>query len=659
MRDLVVYTLMFSAMLQLLMAAYAWGRRHEPAAKPLIMMFVLGSIWAFAYGMDMASSHLQTKIFWTKIFWTAAGFGPLVFLWIVLDHLESSHLLTRWRLALLFLPSLSIITLAWSMPHHDLLLYDFSVERSASLDILQFKHGALYFPLLLILQGISIISYYLLIRSLSTVNQIKRRQSITILFALLVPFLVNIPTILNVNLIEGFDFTPHALVFSSALFAYAIFRYHWLDILPLARTTLVEIIPVGVIVVDAKARIVDINPYAQTVLNLSSGAIIGKNVRAALGTLLSNALVEDEVDQGKKELRVENLNGKTEYFDIEIVPLKDRSGKINGRLFHFTNITGHKENELRLLQLAQTVEQSPASVIITDLEGSIVYVNPQFTKLTGYAFNEAIGKKTNIVQSGQTPDAVYRDLWQTIKSGRNWHGEFLNRKKNGELYWELAVIAPVIDSEGNIANFIAVKEDITQRKQAESALQEANKHLQEQLVEIESLHAQLHEQAMRDHLTGLYNRRYMNDVLERETHRAIRHQHPLSMLMIEIDFFKRFNDSFGHAAGDATLEQVAELIRANTRADDVACRFGGDEFTLIMPETTLESAWQCAERLRESAAHLQLVHKEKPLGGLTLSIGVAVFPKHGKTAASVLQAADEAMYQAKQKGKNRVIVAQE
>ena len=129
--------------------------------------------------------------------------------------------------------------------------------------------------------------------------------------------------------------------------------------------------------------------------------------------------------------------------------------------------------------------------------------------------------------------------------------------------------------------------------------------------------------------------------------------------MIEIDSFKRFNDNFGHEAGDVTLQQVAQLIRANTRTDDIACRFGGDEFTLIMPETTLESAWQCAERLRESAAILPLHYDGKLLGNLTLSIGVAVFPKHGETGALALRAADEAMYKAKQAGKNLVVVAKD
>jgi len=528
MRDVVVYTLMFSAMLQLLMAAYAWGRRNEPAAKPLIMVFVLGAVWAFGYGMDMASSDLQTKIRWTQIYWTAASFGPLVFLLIVFEHLELTHLLTRWRLAILLVPPLLVIALMWTVTHHNLLMYDFTVEHVDSLDILQKKSGLLFNPIFLVLQGISLVSYYFLIRSLPAASQIKRRHSITILCALLIPFLVNIPTILDINPIKGFDFTPHALVISSGLFAFAIFGYGWLDIIPLARTTLVESIPTGVIVIDAKNRIVDINPSAKQFLQIDD-SIVGQESQKALARF--DPILHSQSDERfNKDIKVDLPTGKTRYIDLHIIPLKNREGQFNGSI-----LTLH---------------------------------------------------------------------------------------------------------------------DVTQRRQA-------NERLQAQLAEIESLHAQLHEQAIHDALTGLFNRGYLNDTLERETHRSQRHQHPLSLLMIEVDSFKRFNDDFGHEAGDVTLQQVAELIRANTRADDIACRFGGDEFTLIMPETTLESAVQCAERLRESAAVLPLQYNGKPLGNLTLSVGVAVFPRHGETGALALRAADEAMYKAKQAGKNRVVVAKD
>ncbi len=131
-------------------------------------------------------------------------------------------------------------------------------------------------------------------------------------------------------------------------------------------------------------------------------------------------------------------------------------------------------NELRKLSMA--VEQSPATVVITDTHGKIEYVNPKFIRLTGYTPEEAIGQNPRVLKSGETPPAVYEELWETILSGKEWHGEFHNKKKNGELYWESALIAPVKDDSGKIKHFIAVKEDITERKRAEQELKEAKMH---------------------------------------------------------------------------------------------------------------------------------------------------------------------------------------
>ena len=534
MRDTVVYTLMFSALLQLLMAVYAWSRRNEPAAKPLTLVFVLGFVWASAYGMDMASSNLQAKIVWMQIATTFVSFGPLAFLLIVLEHLEIRRRLTGRFLAILLIVPLILIALVWTGPYHHLFRYDFTVVRVGSLDILQWKNGILFMPIMLALQGLSIITYYLLVRSLSGASWIRRQQTITILFAMFILFVVNGSTILNISPIKGFDFTPHALVISGGLFAFAIFRYRWLDILPLARTMLVEVIPVSVVVLDAKNRIVDINPAAQQLLQVTASTV-GQETQVAFARFDTIFRAKMDMEMFKKEIKVEMPRGQPEHFEVQMMPLKDQAGQFKGRIIMF--------------------------------------------------------------------------------------------------------------------------HDITEHKQAEAAVQYANERLQAQLAEIESLHAQLREQAIRDSLTGLFNRRYLDEALEREAHRAERHQHPLSLLMIEVDSFKKFNDTFGHETGDVILRKVAELIQANTRAGDIACRYGGDEFTLILPETMLEAAKQCAERLREDAMHLHLLYSGKALGDLTLSIGMAVFPKHGVTGALALQAADEAMYRAKQAGKNRVVVA--
>ncbi len=167
----------------------------------------------------------------------------------------------------------------------------------------------------------------------------------------------------------------------------------------------------------------------------------------------------------------------------------------------------------------------------------------------------------------------------------------------------------------------------------------------------------LRQQSVRDPLTGLFNRRYMEETLELELRRAVRSSRPLGILMIDVDHFKRFNDSFGHDAGDTILREISTMLKAGIRSCDVACRFGGEEFAVILPEASLEVSRQRAEQLREKAAHLNARHRFESLGNVTISIGVASFPEHGNTSELLLEAADGALYRAKREGRNRVNVA--
>jgi diguanylate cyclase (GGDEF)-like protein/PAS domain S-box-containing protein len=168
----------------------------------------------------------------------------------------------------------------------------------------------------------------------------------------------------------------------------------------------------------------------------------------------------------------------------------------------------------------------------------------------------------------------------------------------------------------------------------------------------------LHSQSVRDPLTGLFNRRYMEESLEREIYRAKRGHHPLGIIMLDLDNFKQFNDNFGHEAGDLFLREVGNFLQRHIRRQDIACRYGGEEFMLILPEASLEVTHQRAENLRERFNHLQIDYHGQVLSSLTLSIGVAALPEHGSTSEAVLRAADLALYQAKAGGRNSVSIAQ-
>jgi diguanylate cyclase (GGDEF)-like protein/PAS domain S-box-containing protein len=173
-----------------------------------------------------------------------------------------------------------------------------------------------------------------------------------------------------------------------------------------------------------------------------------------------------------------------------------------------------------------------------------------------------------------------------------------------------------------------------------------------------NLRETLHSQAIRDVLTGLFNRRYMEETLNREIHRAERKATSLGIIMLDIDHFKQFNDAFGHAAGDALLRELGSFLKARIRGGDIACRYGGEEFMLILPETSLDDTRQRAEQLREEFKHLNVQYNGQSTRSVTLSLGVAVFPEHGLSGEAVLRAADLALYQAKRGGRDRVVVGQ-
>jgi len=177
--------------------------------------------------------------------------------------------------------------------------------------------------------------------------------------------------------------------------------------------------------------------------------------------------------------------------------------------------------------------------------------------------------------------------------------------------------------------------------------------VQQQLTEAREA---LREQAIRDPLTGLFNRRHLEDALARELRRAEHGNLPLSLLMMDLDHFKDFNDRHGHAAGDALLKALGMLLPQHTRREDVACRFGGEEFVLILPGVSSDVAARRSEEIRQSIRHATVESEGKRLESATVSVGVACFPEHGNQAETLLAAADQALYRAKREGRDRVII---
>jgi diguanylate cyclase (GGDEF)-like protein len=188
----------------------------------------------------------------------------------------------------------------------------------------------------------------------------------------------------------------------------------------------------------------------------------------------------------------------------------------------------------------------------------------------------------------------------------------------------------------------ALEQEVTKRIWAEKELTEANRLL--------------HDKAVRDALTGLYNRRYLEESLDREVSRARRSGLPVGVMMIDIDHFKLFNDAYGHAAGDAVLRAVSKYVLSLTRGEDILCRYGGEEFVLVMAHASPRAVWERAEALREGVQGLKVEHGDRQIGPVAVSIGIAMLPDQGESGQTVLHAADAALYEAKRAGRNRVVL---
>ncbi len=313
-----------------------------------------------------------------------------------------------------------------------------------------------------------------------------------------------------------------------------------------------------------------------------------------------------------------------------------------------------EELQLRLAALNAAAN----AIVITDRAGTCIWVNPAFTLVSGYSSEEMVGQKLSKLKSGVQNEAFYRNLWQTILGGQVWHGDIVNKNKQGQLYIEEMTIAPVRNERGDITHFIAVKQDVTERKRTEVDLQDANRRLNFQMEEIQKLQEELQEQAIRDPLTGLYNRRFLEESLDRELAHARRDKRNICIAMIDVDNFKSFNDRYGHKVGDMILKSLGDILLANTRKSDVSCRYGGEEFVVVMPNATTEGARKRAHHWRKAFQLLQNSFNGQELQA-TISVGLASFPADGKDWETVLHAADEALYESKRRGKNRVTVYQE
>ncbi|HRL76800.1 MAG TPA: diguanylate cyclase [Candidatus Accumulibacter phosphatis] len=301
-----------------------------------------------------------------------------------------------------------------------------------------------------------------------------------------------------------------------------------------------------------------------------------------------------------------------------------------GRAIRHAVVRQKLESRLRLFEAA--LNSAANGIVITDVNATVVWANPAFTRMTGISLAEAVGNRPiEMLNTGQQDEDFYRRMWETILDGRVWSGELVNRRKDGSVYDEALTISPVTDINGRIQHFVAIKQDISERKATEERVQHLAHH---------------------DQLTDLPNRALLSDRLAQALAQVRRDRATLALMFLDLDQFKPVNDTLGHDIGDLLLKEVALRLKSCVpRETDTVARLGGDEFVILLAQ--IERAM---DAVLVAGKVLAALSRPFVIGPHTLdisvSIGIAVYPQHGEDVGQLLKSADTAMYYAKKAGRN-------
>ncbi len=479
--------------------------------------------------MQCLQTGLNAKLFWLDAMTIGAASASPLFLLFTLKFTQYERYITPRNLAILFFIPAATVLLSWTNDYHHLVFTSTRLVEKDGYILIELVRGYWFlfntaFSYLAILVGLFVLANGSL-RS----GPLFRNQYRILLLGCLIPFALSLYSQVRFASVNGFDLAPVTFGISGVIFLFAVARTRFMDMIPVARTRLIENMRDGVLVLDSQHRVVDFNSAMKVLLAEHASDLLG---RSAL-ELFSDWMDHPNDIFGKLDIQTEMRipSAPSRFLDLRVTPFFDKHQQLTGRLM------------------------------------------------------------------------VFRD--------------------------------------------------VTDRKDVERKLRDANFRLQSQLIEIGLLQSQLREQAIRDPLTNLFNRRYLEETLDRELARAMRETYPVCIIMIDIDHFKQVNDTHGHEAGDLVLKALAEGLVRHSRRGDFACRYGGEEFIVVMPNITSRVAQERAVVLRDSLNSMQVSYGKHSLSA-TFSMGIASYPANGDSREAILRAADKAMYAAKDAGRDHI-----
>ena len=387
---------------------------------------------------------------------------------------------------------------------------------------------------------------------------------------------------------------------------------------------------------DKDGIILKCSPSTTQILGYKPYELIGRNVRTLWFDKKEHDFTKEIYLKNPKptknaEARFIHKNGDFLWLKFNTSPRFTEDGSYVGSDTIAMDITKQKEMEKTLLLYKNVIEDTNEGIMITNSENQIVYTNEAFSKITKYCLDEVIGKNPNILKSGLHDNKFYKKMWDDIDSKGFWAGEIWNRHKDDGIFPELLTINTIKNKKGDVENYIAIFTDISDLKKSE---------------------AEIRHMAMHDSLTNLPNRNMLSEILTHSIKSAKRQNELMALMFIDLDNFKLINDNYGHKKGDSVLIEAAKRLKLALREEDVVCRFGGDEFIVLLEHiNSSKDAAKVAQKINQAIkAPFQT---DDHSFYLSCSIGIALYPLDANDMEELIKNADAAMYQAKSNGKNR------
>lgn len=684
--SLYVLILFVGALVSGAVALIAWQRPATATGRALAYLMAAVFLWSVAATLQAAAYSMEAKILFSKLQYLGIVSSPVLLFLFALEFSRSGHRVgVAVRVALWVIPATTLILVATNGSHR-LIWSKFSLVPAAGGHALTYEFGGFFW----VHAGYSYILFVaaalLIVRSFFRFKDIHRQQALTLLLALPWPWVANFLFISGQNgAFAGQDYTPFGFVIAGLFLLWGILRLQLVDLLPVARRKVIESMGESLIVLDEAGRVAGMNPAARKLLASVGGRdesandkdIVGHTADEVFSTWPEMAAALSAPAAGRAELAWKRGGQPNRTFNLHLSPLGGPASRAKGWVAVLYDFTPVKEAEAQAVEarrvaealhqtgvtLSQTLDPKQMSNLILELLGRIipfdigVFLTAQgadlrLDGLRGFPNGQPLLGRSFPMAGCRLCDSAALRKRPLISAITSPDDILLPVPKDLLLRSYLGIPLVFQDHvKGLLALYDSRPDRFTERD-----VHIAEPFANQVAISLENsrLFEELSRLAVTDNLTGLLNRRAFSEAAEREFERARRYRRPLSLILFDIDKFKSVNDAHGHLIGDQVLRVLSETVRKTTRATDIVCRWGGEEFLILMPEQGHDQAFSTAERLRQDASNLVVVTPSGHLS-LTISLGVASLKRQeGESLDGLIGRADAAMYEAKAAGRNAV-----